>query len=49
MSKSSKMSSVAASRIQASTAKQNGGSVSSNSFAARAQSSSSKGSATSKK
>lgn len=49
MSKGSKMSSVAASRIQSATAKANGGSVPSGSFASRAQSAASKGSTTSKK
>lgn len=42
MSKSSKMTTKAAARIQSATAKNNGGKVSKNSFAARAQSTTSK-------
>ncbi|WP_395044194.1 hypothetical protein [Flavobacterium sp.] len=49
MSKNSKMSSAAASRIQSATAKSNGGKVASGTFAARAQATVSKASTGSKK
>lgn len=49
MAKSTPMTTTAAARIQSSTAKDNGGQVSSNSFAARAQSAAAKNSNTSNK
>jgi len=49
MSKNSKMTSAAAARIQSATAKSNGGTVTSGSFASRAQSAATKNSSSPKK